>query len=189
MSATSAPFGLRPVYHPSGVIRPRSLAGGITSGYSSTIYQGAPVKISTDGVLVLAGVGDAFLGAFAGVEYTDALGFRQVSNYWPANTTGTDIVAYFHDDPLITYEIQANGSLAQASAMLRTSDFQVVNTGSTTTGLSSATISTTLKNSSTQGNLRIVDIAPYDNNAWGDAYTIVRVLIAEHQYTYPQLGI
>lgn len=189
MSATNAPFGLRPVYHPSGIIRPRSLSGGITSGYNATLYQGCPVKITTDGVLNVAGVGDAFVGAFAGVEYTDAYGWRRESNYWPANTTGTNIIAYFHDDPMITYEIQANGSLAQATAMLRTSDFAVANTGNTTTGLSSATISTTLKNSSTQGSLRIVDIAPYIDNTWGDAYTIVRVLIAEHQYTYPQLGI
>jgi hypothetical protein len=31
--------------------------------------------------------------------------------------------------------------------------------------------------------MRIVDIAPYPDNAWGDSYTIVRATISEHQYT------
>ena len=31
MSATSAPFGLRPAFHPSGLDRAQALAGGIAS--------------------------------------------------------------------------------------------------------------------------------------------------------------
>jgi hypothetical protein len=30
--------------------------------------------------------------------------------------------------------------------------------------------------------LRVIDLAPYPGNAWGDAYTIVRVQIARFQY-------
>jgi hypothetical protein len=40
MSATSAPFGLRPAFHPSGLDRAQALANGIVSGYASNILEG-----------------------------------------------------------------------------------------------------------------------------------------------------
>jgi len=53
MSATSAPFGLRPAFHPSGLDRAQALAGGITSGYSTAILKGQPVAYSASaGVIV-----------------------------------------------------------------------------------------------------------------------------------------
>jgi hypothetical protein len=30
--------------------------------------------------------------------------------------------------------------------------------------------------------MRIVDLAPYPGNDWGDAYTIVRATVAEYQF-------
>jgi hypothetical protein len=30
--------------------------------------------------------------------------------------------------------------------------------------------------------MRVIDIAPYPDNAWGDAYVIVRAQIAEYQF-------
>ena len=117
MSSTNAPFGLRPSFHPSGLDRAVALADGILSGYTSDILKGQPVKMATTGVIQAAAAGDSFLGAFAGVEWTDTTGRRRVSNYWPANTayqTGS-CVAYFYNDPNIVYEIQADGSLAQTS--------------------------------------------------------------------------
>jgi hypothetical protein len=30
--------------------------------------------------------------------------------------------------------------------------------------------------------MRIIDIAPYPDNAWGDSYVIVRAVIAEYQF-------
>ena len=47
MSATSAPFGLRPAFHPSGLDRAQALAGGIVSGYASNIFKGQPVQYGT----------------------------------------------------------------------------------------------------------------------------------------------
>jgi len=53
MSATSAPFGLRPAFHPSGLDRAQALAGGITSGYATQILKGQPVAYSASaGVIV-----------------------------------------------------------------------------------------------------------------------------------------
>ena len=93
MPSTSAPFGMRPSFHPSGLDRAVALPGGIPSGYSTNLLKGQPVALNTSGVIIAATAGSAFQGAFAGVEFTDTTGRRRVSNYWPASTTGTDITS------------------------------------------------------------------------------------------------
>lgn len=183
MSATSAPFGLRPAFHPSGLDRAQALADGIASAYPANILKGQPVKYDTGGTIVPAAAGDAFVGAFAGVEWTDTTGRRRVSNYWPANTayqTGS-CVAYFYNDPNIVYEIQADGSLTQAS-IGDEADLSNTTAGSTTTGLSQATLSTSLIGANGEAQMRIVDLAPYPDNAWGDNFVIVRATISQFQF-------
>lgn len=183
MSATSAPFGLRPAFHPSGLDRAQALADGIVSAYPSAILKGQPVKYVTGGVIEPAAAGDAFVGAFAGVEWTDTTGRRRVSNYWPANTayqTGS-CVAYFYNDPNIVYEVQAAGSLPQSS-LGDEADLSNTTAGSTTTGLSQCTLSTTLAGAGNTAQMRIVDLAPYPGNAWGDSFTIVRATVAKFQF-------
>jgi len=192
MSATSAPFGLRPAFHPSGLDRAFALANGIqavstsgnvSAGYAQNILKGQPVKMNTAGWIEVAASGDPFLGAFAGVEWTDATGRRRVSNYWPAGESFQvgSVVVYFYQDANIVYEIQAAGSLTQAAVG---DEFDITNetAGSTTTGLSQATLGTTGAGSGAAKQVRVIDIAPYPDNAWGDAYTIVRVQISESQY-------
>lgn len=186
MSATSAPFGLRPAYFPTGLERAQALANGITSGYSSNILKGQAVQYSPNAGVILPVVDTStnsgnVAGAFAGVEWTDTTGRRRVSNYWPANTSGTSIVAYFYNDQQIVYEIQADGPVAQ-TAIGNEANFSNFTAGSTTTGLSQMTLSSSLVGSGSTGQVRIVDIAPYPDNAWGDAYTIVRVQISKPQF-------
>jgi len=193
MSATSAPFGLRPAFHPSGLDRAQALANGIPSGYSSNILKGQPVEYyANNGVIQPVTSTEAFSGAFAGVEWTDTTGRRRVSNYWPANTSyvAGSCVAYFYNDPAIVYEIQADGSVAQ-TAVGNEANFTSANlaAGSTTTGLSQCTLSSTLVGSSSTGQVRIVDLAPYPGNAWGDAYTIVRVQISKPQFSASSAAI
>ena len=183
MSATSAPFGMRPAFHPSGLDRAQALANGIVSAYASNILKGQPVKYVTGGVIEEVTGTEAFVGSFDGVEWTDTTGRRRVSNYWPAGTayqTGS-CVAYFYNDPNIVYEIQADGSVAQTS-IGDEANFTNLTAGSTTTGLSQCTMSATLAGANNVGQVRIVDLAPYPGNDWGDAYTIVRVTVAEHQF-------
>ena len=191
MSATSAPFGLRPAFHPSGLDRAAALANGIQAvstsgnvslGYATTILKGQPVKMDTGGYIVVAAAGDAFLGAFAGVEWTDATGRRRVSNYWPASESFQvgSVVAYYYQDPNIVYEIQTDGSVLQ-STIGGEADLSNTTAGSTTTGLSQATLSATVAGSGT-AQMRIIDIAPYPDNAWGDSFVIVRATIAEYQF-------
>jgi hypothetical protein len=183
MPATSAPFGLRPAFHPSGLDRAIALTDGIVSAYATDILKGQPVKMATTGVLQVAAAGDAFQGAFAGVEWTDTTGRRRVSNYWPANTayqTGS-CVAYYYSDPNIVYEVQAAGTLTQAAIG---EEFDLSNTtaGSTTTGLSQATMSITPAGSGNNAQMRVINLAPYADNAWGDDYVIVQAQISKHQY-------
>ena len=178
MSSVSAPFGLRPAYSPSGVLRPAAYS--IASAYGSNILQGQPVKIGTDGTIQAAAIGDRFIGTFQGVEFTDTDGKRRVSNKWTSGTVASDIVAYVTLDPTIVYEIQANGSIA-VTDIGKQADFTTITAGSTTTGLSALMLDTATLTDSGNASLRIVGIAPGPDNAAGDAFTIVQVQIAEHQ--------
>jgi hypothetical protein len=188
MSATNAPFGLRPSFFPTGLERAQAITNGITSGYSSNILKGQPVVYGTTanggtlGTVIIAANTGAVTGAFAGVEWTDTTGRRRVSNYWPASTSGTNIVAYFYNDLNIVYEIQTDATIAQ-TAIGNEYNFSNIAAGSTTTGLSQCTlgVSTAVGNGA-QGQMRVVDIAAYPDNAWGDAYVIVRVQLASTQF-------
>jgi hypothetical protein len=159
-----------------------STSGNVSAGYATTILKGQPVKMNTAGYIEVAGAGDAFLGAFAGVEWTDSTGRRRVSNYWPANESFLvgSVVAYFYSDPNIVYEIQTDGTVAQ-SAIGGEADLSNTTAGSSTTGLSQATLSNSVAGSGT-AQMRIIDLAPYPDNAWGDAFVIVRATIAESQF-------
>ena len=190
MSLLSAPFGLRPAFHPSGLDRAQALASGIVSGYASNIFKGQPVQYGTTanggtvGTIIPATTSGAWAGAFAGVQWTDTTGRARVSNYWPANTayTAGTCTAYFYNDSNIVYEIQADASLAQTS-IGNEYNFSNVTNGSSTTGLSAATLgASTAVNVGSNGQMRVVDLAPYVDNAWGDSYTIVRVVNSASQF-------
>ena len=183
MSASNAPFGLRPSFHPSGLDRAIALAGGIASGYSTGILKGQPVALNTSGNIITATAGSAYQGAFAGHEWTDSTGRRQISNQWTASTayqTGSE-VTYYYSDPNIVYDIQADGSVAQ-TAIGDQANFSAVSAGSTTTGLSQCMISTSLAGSGAVGDLRIINLTPAVDNAWGDSYTVVQVQVSRSQY-------
>ena len=62
MSATNAPFGLRPAYHPSGLDRAVTLSDGIASAYNTAILKGQPVKLNSSGNIVVAAAGGCIPG-------------------------------------------------------------------------------------------------------------------------------
>lgn len=180
MSTLNAPFGLRPIFHPSGVVRPNVLSDGIASGYASNILNGQPVRLNTAGKLVAAAAGETILGPFDGAEWTDATGRRVVSNYWPASTPASAITASFYRDPSIEYEIQANGTVAQTK-LGDQANFAAITAGSAVTGYSQATLDIATISTTASSQLAILDKAPYPDNDWGDTFTIVRVRISLHQ--------
>jgi hypothetical protein len=194
MSSTSAPFGLRPAFFPTGLERAQVLAGGIPSGYGSNIYKQQPVKYAagTGQIQPVTGT-EAFVGSFQGVEFTDTTGRRRVSNYWPSGTTtlsGSTTNAYFYNDSQIVYEIQADGSLAQ-TVIGGEFNFSNLTSGSTTVGISQCTLDYTsqVTAGSGQGQMRVVDLSQNVDNAWGDAYTVVRVQVVKTQFVAPSVSI
>lgn len=180
---TSAPFGLRPAFHPSGVIRP--VAGTIASGYASNIFMGSPIGYIADGSIALAPAGGTGItgacGAFQGVEYTPSNGRRVLSNTWPANQVATEIVAYFTNDPNIVYEIQANATLTQA-AIGEQFDWSANTTasGNTVTGISNVTLN--VASTAANAGLRVVGLTAGPDNAWGDPFPVLQVQLSEHQF-------
>jgi hypothetical protein len=186
MPSTSAAFGLRPAFHPSGVVRPVAMT--IESGYNANILQFQPVLISSTGNIQAAGASTPFVGSFMGVEFTDTDGRRRVSNKWTAGTSATDIIAYVTTDPAIVYEIQSDATLTIADIGSQM-DFDSVTAGSTTTGLSAAMLDVASKTTSGNALCRVVNLQPDVNNAWGDAFVVVQVQISEHQFVADRAAI
>lgn len=193
MVAISAPFGMRPVNHPSGTMRPRRMDNGIASGYATNLYKGTPVMLNTSGQIIIATAAADIIGCFWGVEFTLA-GRRFPISYWPANTvpdTGPDpFYVYIFDDPRIVYEMQGAGSYAQ-TAVGDQADFSNIGNGTIVGGgggFSQATLGA-LVGATVQGQFRIEALSPYPNNAWGDAFTVVQGKIARHQYVSNKVAI
>lgn len=179
MSTTSAPFGLQPAYHASGYVRPAAFT--LANNAAVTLLQYQPVKLSTDGVVVPATVGDPFVGTFMGVEFTDGDGRRRVSNKFLANTPATEIIAYITLDPAIVYEIQGNDSV-DITNIGNQFNFASITAGSTVVGLSQATLDvSSVVTAGGTAQMRVIGITPGPDNDWGDNFTIVQVQISEHQ--------
>ena len=189
------PWGLAPLLSQSGIVRPAPTPGWVASGFSSNLFLNAPIQVFTDGSLNLAtALGAAaagaavnrIVGAMQGAEYTlTATGRRTVGNFWPASTVATQIVLWYTRDPWLTYEIQANGSLAlgnlgnQASITTNGSANGSTGNGISTVGLDVTTGSSRTGTSTNQ--LRVVGFSQRIENTPGDAFTGVQVQISMHQ--------
>lgn len=186
MSSVASAFGLRPVYHPSGLIRARCLPNGIASGQAGAILQGQAVLMTAAAGTLAAVTTNAqnFLGSFAGIEYTPLGGRPVEANFYPGSVTfdtSMPVNVYYYDDPEIVYEIQGDGSIAAATVG---QEFNLSNfaAGSTTTGLSAETCTAATVGTGVQGQLVHEGFAPYVDNAYGDAFTIIQVKIIRHQF-------
>lgn len=192
MSSTSAPFGFRPSFHNSGQMRPKAYT--IASTYGTNIFSGDPVKLTDNGVIQLGtsdGTRDGtvggilLLGIFAGVQYRDSNGKPVVSNYWPASTTATEIVAWVYDDPETLFDVQyANpgtpGTDTVQTAVGEECDWTVASPGgSTSTGLSNTSLTVI---QATSGQFQITGFGYGVNDSLTDAYVVATVRINEHHY-------
>ena len=101
---------------------------------------------------------------------------------------GTPPVAYVYDDPSNVYEVQADGSVAQA-AIGDQADVSNVSAASTLIGRSQCTLSATLAGVGVQAQFRIVGFGQQVDNAPGDAFTIVQVQLARSQYVANKVAI
>ena len=189
MSATYAPFGLKPVYHPSGIIRSLNYTGAYST--SAVFYSGTPVSLDeattagTSTLVVASNTPTANMrlaGVFGGVEYTDASGRRTVSKWFgPALGTATDVVMWIFMDPEIVYEIQANGSIANTQVgqefnFTAVTSGQIIGNGGL--GTSTAALDPTAVAVGTQAQMQVTGLGREINNAWGDTATVVQVKLA-----------
>jgi len=185
MTATAAPFGLRPAMNSSGGIN-RPIRRAIDPANTTPIYKGSAVQINVaDGFVSLATAGvpsgstNQVDGVFIGCEYIDATGKYNVSPYWPGTTGCTNIVAWVLEDPTAIFEVQAAGSIAQSAIGNGINLSASPGTGSAQTGLSTATVATAITGAA---QFVIVDVAQSEDNTWGDAFTIIRVKLAATKY-------
>lgn len=187
MSATLAPFGFRPAYHPSGLDRASKYT--IASAYGTAIYKGQPCILNTNGTVVVGTAAADLLGIFNGVEFVDPTGKPTYSTFWPAGQTvlaGTTPTAWVWDNPDVVYEVQADGSIAQTAIG---DQADVSNVGNNSNGLSTCTLSSTLAGAGVQAQFRIVGFGGAPDNTPGDAFTVVQVELARQQFVANKVAI
>ena len=220
MSTTFKPFGLKPVYHPSGLDRAVPFVGTntfvtgttFTAPYSlsagESFFQYQPVSLTATGQLTIANqtaASGTVYGVFDGVEYTTAEGRRTVGKSASKATldAATQILFWIFADPALVYEAQVNGS-ATTGSIGRQYNFDTTAgstvTSGTTIGTGGAGFSTTALlatpvATTVQGQVRVVGLGREvayptgELNAWGDAFTIVQVQIANNTFVAPKVSI
>tara|TARA_Y100000114_G_scaffold139529_1_gene143626 strand:+ start:7236 stop:7817 length:582 start_codon:yes stop_codon:yes gene_type:complete len=104
----------------------------IASGDARSIFTGDLVKTSLGNIEPVSADADFAVGVFQGVFY-EADGEPKFSQYWPANTSASNIKAMVDTNPASTYFIQADASLS-AGDINQLNFGLTLGTGSTFTG-------------------------------------------------------
>jgi len=178
----SAPYGLKPVNLIGGQVYAGSTRQiPIASGYATSIFNGDVVKLSSDGVLVKeTGTTTATpVGVFMGVSYTDpVLKYKLFSQYYPANTVASDIVAYVVDDPDALFKVAVVSGTTVIAGVGRTvvgnNVALVQNAGDADTGNSAVAVLSTSAATTVSLPVRIIDVVPETVDSSGN-YTEVIV--------------
>jgi hypothetical protein len=186
MASTAAPYGFKPV----NLVGGQPYAGStrqikIASGYGDNIYNGSIVSIVAAGTVeIVTTNGDnstpfpaGTVGIFVGCSYTDPNTKQKLfAQYWPTGTVASDAVAYVVDDPDVLLQVQADGTMAQATlgSNAHLAAVQSTSTGSTVTGNSNTALDATV-NTTSGFAFRVVDFVDAPGSAVGDAYTDVLV--------------
>jgi hypothetical protein len=178
----SAPYGLKPVNLIGGQVYAGSTRQiPIASGYATSIFNGDVVKLSSDGVLVKeTGTTTATpVGVFMGVSYTDpVLKYKIFSQYYPANTVASDIVAYVVDDPDALFKVAVVSGTTVIAGVGRTvvgnNVALVQNAGDADTGNSAVAVLSTSAATTVSLPVRIIDVVPETVDSSGN-YTEVIV--------------
>ena len=186
-----APYGLKPI----NLIGGQVFAGAtrqipIASGYATNLLNGDVVKLASDGTLEKdAGTTTATpVGVFLGCKYTDPnLGYELYSQYYPANTVASDIVAYVADDPDQLYKVAVVSGTTVIAGVGRTvvgnNVALVQNAGSTATGNSKVAVLSSSAATTNTLPIRVIDVVP-DTKTGADTYVelIVKWNWGMHQY-------
>ena len=194
MANKNAAFGLRPLAKLGGNYNSCGFTTyAVKSGNNSgNIFEGAVVKLGSDGYVVVAGNSDTqILGVAGGIEYTATDGSPTFQNFFP-DTTATlgsqDIKIRVYDDPNQLFLIQADGTSAQTSIGMN-ADVAGNANGNTTNGISSGELDSSTLNT-TQLMLRVVGVdADPDNNDLASDNANLIVKINDHFYAPNSVGV
>ena len=151
MANTSGAFGLRPINLAGGAPNSQGTNAYYIASDASAIYNGSPVIATNGGTIAITGSasGDTYkhLGAFNGCEYVSSVtGKKTWSNYWPGSGANTnfDIVGYVYDNPTQRFTIATDATFTNRAtakaAIFENTQFNTGTSGSTTTGVSSASL-------------------------------------------------
>ena len=167
MANKDAAFGMKPVRMIGGA----PYTGGqsryrIAANYGTSIFQGDMVAQVTGGTVEVHADGGTVpvVGVFNGVQYTDPTSGDQVfSNYYPASTNASDIIAFIIDDPDVVYEVQADDTFP-VTDLFGNFDIVYTSAGSTSTGISGAELDVTTGATATTLPIKAIDISQDPNN-------------------------
>ena len=181
MANQDAAFGMRPARMVGGA----PYTGGqsryrIANAYNTNIFQGDMVaQVTGGGIAVHADAGTVpIVGVFNGCQYTDPTTSEQVfSNYYPASTNASDIIAFVIDDPNVVYEIQADAAFPVAD-LFGNFDIVYTSSGSTVTGISGAELEVSTGATTAALPIKAIDISTDpENSDVASANTNVLVVI------------
>ena len=193
MANQDAAFGLRPIGRVGGT----PYTGGqsryrIAANYGTAIFQGDMVMQVTGGTVEIHADGGTvpIVGVFNGCQYTDpTTGEQRFSNFYPASTNASDLIAFIIDDPMVVFEVQADAAFPVADLF---GNFDVVYTsaGSTTTGISGSELKVADGGTATTLSLKAIDISEDpENSDVASANTNVKVVIQNHIFGVKGAGL
>ena len=200
MANSNGSFGLRPI----GKIGQATNSTGMTeyriaSDNSNPIFNGMAVIPLAGGVIddlqAAAGGNVSIVGVFGGCEYVSSTtGETIFGNYWPGSGADSDfpVKAFLYDDPNQLFTIATSNVVAAANteAEIRAAVFANIalatgNSGSTSTGMSSATADlNTIATTNTLA-LRIMGVQDDPDNADFTAAGIPLIVRINNHFNAP----
>jgi hypothetical protein len=194
MANLDSPFGLRPVRMVNGSpFSNQQNRYRIAANYDTSIYQGDLVQVVTGGGIerIAAGGSGLVLGVFNGCTYTDpSSGKQKWSNYYPASTNASDIIAFVIDAPDTVFEVQGDAAFPVADLF---GNFDIVDNspvGDTNSGISNVELAVSTGATTATLPLKALDISQDPlNNDVATANTNVLVVINNHLFSAGTLGL
>lgn len=167
MANSDKPNGFTPSIHlGGGTIRAASFE--IAYDYTTAIFSGDAVVLSSGKVNKATDSSAAILGVFAGCKYRNDSGEVVFSPYWPGvalSDSNAVVEAMVYTDPQIGYEVQCDTGTAFAKTMIGNSyDIELDHAGSTLTGRSGMELD--LSDTGT-GQFTVVSLVDRPDNAVG----------------------
>ena len=195
MANVADKFGLRPLRSLNGA--PWNNAQNryrIASGYAVNIFQGDLVIPVTGGGIqrfdpTSNSGGDAVVGVFNGCFFTDPTTSKPTfSNFYPASTAASDIIANVIDDPMTIFLMNSDEAFPVTKIF---ANFNVDGgTGSTTTGISQVQLDASTNATTAALPVQVIDISQDVNNSdTSVTNTNVIVRINNHYYKTATTGI